>query len=236
VHLAFSPDPAYVRTIRLVATAVARRAGVADELLDEVRLAIGEACTRAVAMHRRHGLSDLIDVAMSDGGRFVVRVTDRGPTHTEGQDASTRAERPGGHSPDSPNGAVVLGTASQTMGPHGVGAGVEASETGGAQTGDLTGGVASNVINGMAGGGAGEDRGTPADATVGDIAVNDVDTADAETVDPGPDAVARDEDEDDVTASVGLALLTALVHDLAVVAAPDGSGTEIRMSWPVHRR
>src|SRR5215831_16968472 len=79
VHLSFSPDPAYVRTIRLVASAVARRAGVADELLDEVRLAIGEACTRAVAMHRRHGLTDLIDVAMSDGGRFVVRVTDRGP-------------------------------------------------------------------------------------------------------------------------------------------------------------
>jgi anti-sigma regulatory factor (Ser/Thr protein kinase) len=79
VHLAFSPDPAYVRTIRLVAAAVARRAGVADELLDEVRLAIGEACSRAVAMHRRHGLPDLIEVAMSDGGRFVVRVTDRGP-------------------------------------------------------------------------------------------------------------------------------------------------------------
>jgi anti-sigma regulatory factor (Ser/Thr protein kinase) len=79
VHLSFSPDPAYVRTIRLVATAVARRAGMADELLDEVRLAIGEACSRAVAMHRRHGLLDMIDVAMSDGGRFVVRVIDRGP-------------------------------------------------------------------------------------------------------------------------------------------------------------
>lgn len=79
IHLAFSPDPAYVRTVRLVAAAVARRAGVADELLDEVRLAIGEACTRAVALHRRHGLDDLIDVSMSDGGRFTVRVTDRGP-------------------------------------------------------------------------------------------------------------------------------------------------------------
>jgi anti-sigma regulatory factor (Ser/Thr protein kinase) len=61
------------------AAAVARRAGVADELLDEVRLAIGEACTRAVAIHRRHELADPIDVAMSDGGRFTVRVTDRGP-------------------------------------------------------------------------------------------------------------------------------------------------------------
>ena len=79
VHLAFSPDPAYVRTVRLVAAAVARRAGVSDELLDEVRLAVGEACTRAVALHRRHRLTDPIDVSMSDGGRFVVRVVDRGP-------------------------------------------------------------------------------------------------------------------------------------------------------------
>jgi anti-sigma regulatory factor (Ser/Thr protein kinase) len=79
VHLAFSPDAAYVRTVRLVAAAVARRAGVPDEALDEVRLAIGEACSRAVALHRRYGLADLIDVTMIDGGRFTVRVTDRSP-------------------------------------------------------------------------------------------------------------------------------------------------------------
>ena len=79
VRMSFTPDPAYVRTVRMVAAAVARRAGVADDLLDEVRLAIGEACTRAVAIHRRHELGDPIDVAMSDGGRFTVKVTDRGP-------------------------------------------------------------------------------------------------------------------------------------------------------------
>lgn len=77
--MTFTPDPAYVRTVRLVAAAVARRAGVPDDILDEVRLAIGEACTRAVALHRRLGLTDDINVAMSDGGRFTVRVTDRGP-------------------------------------------------------------------------------------------------------------------------------------------------------------
>lgn len=84
VHLAFSPDPAYVRTVRLVAASVARRAGVADELLDEIQLAIGEACSRAVALHRRYGLPDLIDVAMTDGGRFTVRVVDRSPAESTG--------------------------------------------------------------------------------------------------------------------------------------------------------
>ncbi len=69
----------HVRTARLVGVAVARRAGVAEELLDEVRLAIGEACTRAVALHRQYGLPDLVQVEMSDGVSYVVRVIDRAP-------------------------------------------------------------------------------------------------------------------------------------------------------------
>lgn len=79
VRLAFSPAPVHVRTARLVGVAVARRAGVAEDLLDEVRLAIGEACARAVALHRQYGLNDLVQVEMSDGGAYTVRVTDRAP-------------------------------------------------------------------------------------------------------------------------------------------------------------
>jgi anti-sigma regulatory factor (Ser/Thr protein kinase) len=77
VRLSFSPAAAHVRTARLVGVAVARRAGVSEELLEEVRLAIGEACSRAVALHRSHGLDDLVDVAMADGDRFTVLVVDR---------------------------------------------------------------------------------------------------------------------------------------------------------------
>lgn len=145
VQLAFSPDPAYVRTVRLVAAAVARRAGVSDEILDEVRLAIGEACTRAVALHRRYGLTDPIDVSMSDGGRFVVRVTDRGPPES--------AKNPGETTTD-----IIAQVAAET---------------------------------------------------------------------------GRHPDDDYV---LGLTLLTALVHDLTVAAAPGGLGTEVRMSWPLNRR
>lgn len=79
VRLAFSPAPVHVRTARLVGVAVARRAGVAEELLDEVRLAIGEACTRAVALHQQYGLADLVTVEMSDEERYTVRVIDRAP-------------------------------------------------------------------------------------------------------------------------------------------------------------
>lgn len=55
---------------------------MSEELLDEVRLAVGEACSRAVALHRLYQLSDLIDVEMTDGPRFSVRVLDRGPAET----------------------------------------------------------------------------------------------------------------------------------------------------------
>jgi anti-sigma regulatory factor (Ser/Thr protein kinase) len=79
VRLSFSPAPVHVRTARLVGVAVARRAGVAEHLLDEVRLAIGEACTRAVALHRQYGLTDPVLVEMSDRPNYAVRVIDRAP-------------------------------------------------------------------------------------------------------------------------------------------------------------
>jgi serine/threonine-protein kinase RsbW len=69
VEVSFTALPAHVRTARLVATAVARRSGVDEALLDEVRLAVGEACSRAVEAHR-----SLTDQA----GRFEVEVTDTG--------------------------------------------------------------------------------------------------------------------------------------------------------------
>ncbi|MGI4894190.1 MAG: ATP-binding protein [Janthinobacterium lividum] len=47
--LRFSPRAEHVRTARLVAVSVARRAGFAEEQLDEIRVAIGEACAQAVA-------------------------------------------------------------------------------------------------------------------------------------------------------------------------------------------
>lgn len=49
VTLRFSPLAEHVRTARLVAVSVARRAGFDDDQLDEIRIAIGEACARAVA-------------------------------------------------------------------------------------------------------------------------------------------------------------------------------------------
>jgi anti-sigma regulatory factor (Ser/Thr protein kinase) len=76
VEMTFTPLPAHVRTARLVATAVARRSGVAEALLDEVRLAVGEACSRAVEVHQEHCPGEPVRVALTgDGKRFEVVVT-----------------------------------------------------------------------------------------------------------------------------------------------------------------
>ena len=80
VEVTFTPLPAHVRTARLVATAVARRSGVDEALLDEVRLAVGEACSRAVEAHRRHCPAEPVKIEMTDQGeRFVVVVSDQAP-------------------------------------------------------------------------------------------------------------------------------------------------------------
>ena len=104
VEVTFTPLPAHVRTARLVATAVARRSGVDEALLDEVRLAVGEACSRAVEAHRRHCPAEPVKIEMTDQGeRFVVVVSDHAPTLAAAPAATN------GHGGSSSATAVVQG-------------------------------------------------------------------------------------------------------------------------------
>src|SRR5262245_30718263 len=80
VELAFSALPAHVRTARLIVAAVARRSGVEEALLDEVRLAVGEACSRAVEAHRQHCPHEPVRLELrDDDDRFEVVVNDTAP-------------------------------------------------------------------------------------------------------------------------------------------------------------
>lgn len=77
VVLRFAPLPEHVRTARLVAVAMARRSGVEEGLLDEVRLAVGEACSRAVGLHRGAAPRAPVEVRLTDSReRFGVEVLD----------------------------------------------------------------------------------------------------------------------------------------------------------------
>lgn len=90
VQVSFTPLPAHVRTARLVATAVARRSGVSETLMDEVRLAVGEACSRAVETHAAHCPDEPVRVALSNfEGRFEIEVVNAGhPAGAGGNDGS----------------------------------------------------------------------------------------------------------------------------------------------------
>jgi anti-sigma regulatory factor (Ser/Thr protein kinase) len=80
VELQLSPLPSHVRTARLVVVAAARRAGLDDECVDELRLALGEACSRAVGLNARHAPETPVRVTVQDDpGLLVVTVTDSGP-------------------------------------------------------------------------------------------------------------------------------------------------------------
>ncbi len=80
VELQFAGLPAHVRTARLVAAAMGRRSGLTSSQLDEVKLAVGEAASRAVSVHRRNGsVAPVVVRFCDDDGSYTVEVFDSGP-------------------------------------------------------------------------------------------------------------------------------------------------------------
>lgn len=85
VTVSIARDPALVRTVRLVAAAVARRTGRDEEFVEEVRLAIGEACALMVAESDDVGRSAAtpVTVAMKIGDQLRVDVVSHTPVEVE---------------------------------------------------------------------------------------------------------------------------------------------------------
>jgi anti-sigma regulatory factor (Ser/Thr protein kinase) len=78
VTIAITRDPALVRTVRLVAAAVARRAACKDSLIEEIRLAVGEACAVMIGSEEPTVLGDeQIEVRLRSEGGFRVTVIGR---------------------------------------------------------------------------------------------------------------------------------------------------------------
>lgn len=85
--LSIPPVAEQVRLARLVAGAAARRSGVDEEVLDEVRLAVGEACALAVIKHQDSALAADIRIELTDhADRFSVRIFDQIPDSSKSPD------------------------------------------------------------------------------------------------------------------------------------------------------
>ncbi|MFI1157495.1 ATP-binding protein [Streptomyces sioyaensis] len=112
VELRFSALPEHVRTARLVAAAVARRAGVDEAVLDEVRLAVGEACSRAVGLHESHDINSPVRVLLiEDEKKFSIEVGDgvNGDSGAHGTDQAEGAAESDAEGEDEMGLAVISG-------------------------------------------------------------------------------------------------------------------------------
>jgi len=77
--LEIPPDPEQIRTARLFAAASARHFGIDEERVEDLKVAISEACTNAMKAHRHSGLGDPIRViATPDPGGVRFAVVDAG--------------------------------------------------------------------------------------------------------------------------------------------------------------
>ncbi len=98
LELEIPARPEYVAIVRLVVSslAAARRA-VADERVDDLKLAVSEACTNAIEAQLRRGSADPVGIRIVEGrDRIEVRIRDSGP----GFDPETLPEHPPVTDPD----------------------------------------------------------------------------------------------------------------------------------------
>jgi anti-sigma regulatory factor (Ser/Thr protein kinase) len=171
VELRFGALPGHVRTARLIAAAICRRVGVPADMLDEVKLAVGEACARAVALNRRHAPDTMVVVRLTDSADgFSIEVEDAGPAR--------RSSPPGSYSLDGVDPLAGL---------------VPPPPTG----------------RGGAAGGPGADVTEAGDTIETDLA----------------------DDEPEMSADIGLALIEGLVDEMTIATGSAGAGTVVTMHW-----
>ncbi len=118
IRLTFVPEPAMLGTVRLVVGIVARKAGVDDEGVEDLKVAVSETCTMALEDLGRAASRAPIELDLiEDADRFAIEVRDRAP------DLAARAPRGAGAEPGLDDrqfglalvGALVDGLRSETL-------------------------------------------------------------------------------------------------------------------------
>jgi anti-sigma regulatory factor (Ser/Thr protein kinase) len=83
VRLAFPPEPRLLGTVRLVVGIVARKAGMGEEGIEDLKVAVSETCAVAVGDLNRAGRPDPIEIDLVEApDRFGIEVRDRAPAPT----------------------------------------------------------------------------------------------------------------------------------------------------------
>lgn len=80
VELHLPPDVVYVGLARLVVTTAARQAGMDDERVEDLKIAVSEATTNAMLTHQRNGVDQAVVLAFGPHEQlFEVVIQDTGP-------------------------------------------------------------------------------------------------------------------------------------------------------------
>lgn len=80
VQISIPPRSVYVGVVRLAVGSLARQAGCAEDVVDDLRIAVTEACTSVVLAHERAGNRSPVEVLWDEAGdRLVIEVRGRVP-------------------------------------------------------------------------------------------------------------------------------------------------------------
>ncbi|MGH8902209.1 MAG: ATP-binding protein [Egibacteraceae bacterium] len=82
IELQLPAEVQYVGLARLVVTAVARQTGMADERIEDLKIAVSEATTNAIKAHHRHQQEQspvVLQFGPTGNGSFEVTIIDAGP-------------------------------------------------------------------------------------------------------------------------------------------------------------
>ena len=95
IEIAIPPRSVYVGVVRLTVVSLARHAGLDEDKVDDLRIAVSEACTSAVLAHEQAGNDDPIVVRWADeNDRFVIDVHGTvSPVETDPEDSQGFATR-----------------------------------------------------------------------------------------------------------------------------------------------
>jgi anti-sigma regulatory factor (Ser/Thr protein kinase) len=77
VEIAIPGRPAYVRVVRLALASLARLSGLGEEAVEDLKIAVGEACANAVLMASEASAEDPVKITWRDDAeRIVIEVGD----------------------------------------------------------------------------------------------------------------------------------------------------------------
>lgn len=94
VDLDIPPRSAYVGVVRLVVSSLARTAGLEEAAVDDLKIAVSEACANAVLSNEEAGRVDPVSIEWQEDDRGVeVCVGDRGQAYEVGEPRESFADR-----------------------------------------------------------------------------------------------------------------------------------------------